>query len=72
MQTGCNQSGPESGQRSVPKRAGITPFQYVQLLGSVLVGYLFFGDLPDALTWLGAAIVMASGLYIGWTQTRRA
>jgi drug/metabolite transporter (DMT)-like permease len=50
----------------------VTPFQYVQLLGSVLVGYLFFGDLPDALTWFGAAIVMASGLYIGWTQTRRA
>jgi drug/metabolite transporter (DMT)-like permease len=49
----------------------VTPFQYVQLIGSVLVGYLFFGDLPDALTWLGAAIVIGSGLYVGWTQTRR-
>ena len=49
----------------------VTPFQYVQLVGSVLVGYLFFGDLPDALTWLGAAIVIGSGLYVGWTQTRR-
>ena len=49
----------------------VTPFQYVQMLGSVLVGYLLFGDLPDALTWLGAAIVIASGLYVGWTQARR-
>lgn len=49
----------------------VTPFQYVQMLGSVLVGYMLFGDLPDALTWLGAGIVIASGLYIGWTQTRR-
>ena len=49
----------------------VTPFQYVQMLGSVLVGYLLFGDLPDALTWLGVGIVIASGLYIGWTQTRR-
>lgn len=49
----------------------VTPFQYVQMLGSVLVGYLLFSDLPDALTWLGAAIVIASGLYVGWTQTRR-
>jgi drug/metabolite transporter (DMT)-like permease len=49
----------------------VTPFQYVQMLGSVLVGYLLFGDLPDAPTWLGAAIVIVSGLYIGWTQTRR-
>jgi drug/metabolite transporter (DMT)-like permease len=49
----------------------VTPFQYVQMLGSVVVGYLLFSDLPDALTWLGAAIVIASGLYVGWTQTRR-
>jgi drug/metabolite transporter (DMT)-like permease len=49
----------------------VTPFQYVQMLGSVLIGYLFFGNLPDAFTWLGAAIVVASGLYMGWTQTRR-
>jgi len=49
----------------------VTPFQYVQMLGSVLVGFIIFGDLPDAMTWLGAGIVIASGLYIGWTQTRR-
>jgi drug/metabolite transporter (DMT)-like permease len=49
----------------------IAPFQYMQLIGSVAVGYFFFGDFPDALTWLGAAIIVASGLYIGWSQTRR-
>ena len=49
----------------------VTPFQYVQMLGSVLIGYLFWGDLPDAFTWLGAAIVVGSGLCVGWTQTRR-
>ena len=25
----------------------VSPFQYMQLLGSVAVGYLFFGDFPD-------------------------
>ena len=50
----------------------VTPFQYTQMLGSVLVGYLIFGDFPDALTWAGAGVVVASGLYMGWTQTRRA
>ena len=49
----------------------VTPFQYVHLIGSVAVGFVLFGDFPDALTWLGAAIVFASGLYVGWTQTRR-
>jgi drug/metabolite transporter (DMT)-like permease len=36
----------------------------------VAVGYFFFGDFPDVLTWVGAAIIVASGLYIGWSQTR--
>jgi drug/metabolite transporter (DMT)-like permease len=29
----------------------IAPFQYMQLIGSVAVGYFFFGDFPDLLTW---------------------
>ena len=49
----------------------VTPFQYFQLIGSVLVGYVGFGDLPDALTWVGTAIIVASGLWIGWSQTRK-
>ncbi len=50
----------------------VSPFQYMQLIGSVTVGYFFFGDFPDLLTWVGAAIIVGSGLYIGWSQTRRA
>lgn len=42
----------------------VSPFQYFQLLGSVTVGYVFFGDFPDFFTWLGAAIIVASGLYL--------
>jgi drug/metabolite transporter (DMT)-like permease len=49
----------------------VAPFQYMQLIGSVAVGYFFFGDFPDLLTWVGAAIIVGSGLYIGWSQTRR-
>jgi len=49
----------------------VSPFQYFQLLGSVAVGWVVFDELPDALTWLGAAIVVLSGLFIGWTQTRK-
>lgn len=49
----------------------VTPFTYMQMLGSVLVGYIMFGDFPDFMTWVGAGVVIASGLYVGWTQTRR-
>lgn len=48
----------------------ISPFQYFQLLGSVAVGWLMFGDWPDAATWLGAAIIVGAGLWIGWSQRR--
>jgi drug/metabolite transporter (DMT)-like permease len=47
----------------------IAPFQYLQLIGSVLVGWAIFGDLPDAWSWLGAAVITAAGLWLGWTQT---
>lgn len=49
----------------------ISPFQYVQLIGSVIVGYLLFGHFPDAATWLGASVIVGAGLYLGWRQTRR-
>ena len=49
----------------------VSPFQYFQLLGSVAVGWLLFNDLPDAGTWLGAAIIVGAGLHIGWSQTRK-
>ncbi len=49
----------------------ISPFQYFQLIGSVIVGYLMFTQLPDAMTWLGASIIVAAGLLLGYSQTRR-
>jgi drug/metabolite transporter (DMT)-like permease len=49
----------------------VTPFQYMQLIGSVGVGYVLFNTWPDRMTWIGAAIVVGAGLYIGWSQTRR-
>jgi drug/metabolite transporter (DMT)-like permease len=49
----------------------IAPFQYFQLLGSVAVGFMMFGQLPDAMTWVGAGVVVAAGLWMGWSRTRR-
>ncbi len=42
----------------------VSPFKYANVLWAVLFGYLLFGDLPGAATLIGAAIVIASGLYI--------
>jgi drug/metabolite transporter (DMT)-like permease len=48
----------------------IAPFGYWQLVGSVIVGYLISGYLPDAFTWIGAAIIVCAGCYIAWNETR--
>jgi drug/metabolite transporter (DMT)-like permease len=40
------------------------PFLYQQIIWMVLLGYLVFGDVPDAAVVLGATIVIASGGYL--------
>lgn len=42
----------------------LQPFNYFLLIWSVMVGYIVFGDIPDGWTFLGAAIIVASGLYV--------
>lgn len=49
----------------------IAPFTYVQLLGAVVLGTLFFGDWPDGMTLLGALLIVAAGL-MTWQAQRRA
>ena len=41
----------------------VQPFNYTMLVAAAFLGYLVFGDIPDALTITGACIVVASGLY---------
>jgi drug/metabolite transporter (DMT)-like permease len=48
----------------------LAPFLYQQILYMALFGYLVFGNVPDKGTWIGAAIVVASGLYL-FTRERR-
>ena len=35
------------------------------------IGYLIFANFPDLWTWIGAAIIIASGLYIALRERRR-
>ena len=44
------------------------PYQYTLILWSVLFGWQVFGELPDVSTITGAAIIVATGLYIFWRE----
>ena len=44
--------------------ATLAPLNYLEIVSTTALGYLIFGDLPDALTFAGIAIIVGSGLYI--------
>jgi len=46
------------------------PFLYQQIVYMALLGYLVFGDVPDAPVLAGAAVVVGSGLYLLWLERR--
>jgi len=49
----------------------VAPFNYTQMIGSVIVGYLMFAEVPDLYTWLGTALIVGAGLLVGWEASRR-
>ncbi|TAJ83229.1 DMT family transporter [Reyranella sp.] len=51
--------------------AVVAPFNYMQLLGAALLGYLVFQDVPDFWTWIGAGVIVCSGLYLGHVERQR-
>jgi len=44
--------------------AVVAPMQYSQLIWAAAYGFLFFDERVDTFTWIGAGVVIASGLYI--------
>ncbi|MGE0212398.1 MAG: NAD(P)-binding domain-containing protein, partial [Parvibaculaceae bacterium] len=46
----------------------LAPYVYTQILWMILIGYLVFGNLPDGLTLVGGAVVIASGLYVFYRE----
>lgn len=50
--------------------AVIAPYRYARLVFSMILGAVFFAEAPSAQMLLGAAIIMASGLYAMWREAR--
>ncbi|MCC2596125.1 DMT family transporter [Pusillimonas sp. MFBS29] len=49
----------------------LAPFLYLQIISGAGLGWLIWGQFPDTLTWLGIAIICASGITIGTMEWRR-
>ncbi|MDF2373659.1 MAG: DMT family transporter [Rhizobiaceae bacterium] len=48
----------------------VAPIQYSQILWATVFGYIFFNDIPDKWVGIGAAIIIGSGLFVVWRESR--
>jgi drug/metabolite transporter (DMT)-like permease len=51
--------------------SAVTPFYYFSLVWAILLGFAVWGDVPTLGLLLGSAIVVASGLFLLWHESRR-
>jgi len=52
--------------------ATVVPYQYTLIVWAVILGFLFFGDIPKPHVLVGSAIIVAAGLYIFMREQARA
>ncbi len=48
----------------------LAPFAYTEMIVATLCGWYFFGDFPDAYTFVGVSILISSALYISWRERK--
>lgn len=52
--------------------AVVTPFRYTRLVFALIIGYFVFSEVPDQSTLIGAAIIIASGIYTLYRERKAA
>ena len=52
--------------------AAVVPFNYLSLVWAVIFGFAIWGDVPTPSLLVGSAIVVGSGLFLLWRESRRA
>ena len=59
-----------SGASKILESSVFAPLQYIQLVAGFIFGYLFFKDLPDTFEILGSLIIVFSGLFIIYRESK--
>ena len=54
----------------VAETSVIMPLFFFQLVWMSLIGFAFFGEIPSVFAWIGGAMIIASGTFIAYRETR--
>jgi S-adenosylmethionine uptake transporter len=54
---------------SATEASSLAPFRYVELVFSILFGFMLFGEIPTFHLLLGAMVIIASTLYLSYFET---
>ncbi len=55
---------------TIAEASAVIPVDYTRVIFAALLGYLFFDELPDRWTWIGAGVIILSTLYIARREAR--
>jgi len=50
--------------------SAVVPFNYFSLVWAIILGFLVWGDIPSVALLAGSAIVVGSGMFLLWHETR--
>jgi drug/metabolite transporter (DMT)-like permease len=50
--------------------SAVVPFNYFSLVWAIILGFLVWGDMPSAALLAGSAIVVGSGMFLLWHESR--
>ncbi len=59
-----------TGASKMLESSVFAPIQYVQLVAGLIMGYLFFRDLPDIFEIIGSLVIVFSGLFIIYRENK--
>ena len=51
--------------------SAVVPFNYFSLVWAMILGFVVWGDVPTVQLLIGSAVVVGSGLFLLWSETRR-
>ncbi len=48
--------------------SAVAPFRYTRIIFALTIAFVVFGEVPDIFTWIGAGLIVGSGVYTFWRE----